>query len=121
MTLGYVVLSKFPGAIHWRDGGICILCGIDCDLLRAWLSHYRRIDWNLFKAASAVLTAAGFDLHLFKLWQADHIVPVSEGGPTTMENGRILCHPCHKRVTKEMHQRRKAARSSPYASKSAER
>lgn len=29
--------------------------------------------------------------------QADHVVPVSEGGRWTMENGQGLCAPCHLR------------------------
>lgn len=28
--------------------------------------------------------------------QVDHIVPVFEGGTRELENGRVLCVPCHK-------------------------
>ncbi len=36
-------------------------------------------------------------------WDADHIVPVAEGGGLCgLENYRTLCHPCHKRVTAEL-------------------
>lgn len=36
-------------------------------------------------------------------WDADHIVPVVEGGGLCgLENYRTLCHPCHKRVTAEL-------------------
>jgi len=28
--------------------------------------------------------------------QADHIIPVAEGGQTTMENGAGICVTCHK-------------------------
>lgn len=45
--------------------------------------------------------------------EADHIVPVIEGGPTTLENGRWLCPPCHKLETRKLHQRRKAAGLAP--------
>ena len=34
------------------------------------------------------------------LWQADHIVPVSEGGgEADLDNYRTLCDPCHARET----------------------
>lgn len=40
-------------------------------------------------------------------WDADHIVPVVEGGADGgLDNYRTLCHPCHKRVTAELAARR---------------
>ena len=40
-------------------------------------------------------------------WEADHIVPVCEGGGLCgPENYRILCIPCHRRVTAELAKRR---------------
>jgi 5-methylcytosine-specific restriction endonuclease McrA len=40
-------------------------------------------------------------------WDADHIVPLSEGGDFGLENIRTLCLPCHKRETSKLleHQR----------------
>ena len=36
-------------------------------------------------------------------WDADHIVPVAEGGgECDLANYRTLCHPCHKQSTKEL-------------------
>ena len=29
-------------------------------------------------------------------WEADHHVPVSDGGSDRLDNCRILCTPCHK-------------------------
>lgn len=44
-------------------------------------------------------------------WDADHIVPVVEGGgECDLENFRTLCHPCHKQVTAELAARRAAER-----------
>jgi len=37
----------------------------------------------------------GMDL-LPGAWEAHHIVPVSKGGPDTVENCQILCIDCHK-------------------------
>lgn len=47
-------------------------------------------------------------------WDADHIVPVSEGGgECDLSNYRTLCHPCHKKVTKELAARLSAKRKEP--------
>lgn len=40
------------------------------------------------------------------LWQADHIIPVAEGGGECgLENYRTLCTPCHNQVTRELRAR----------------
>lgn len=40
-------------------------------------------------------------------WDADHIVPVVEGGGECgLDNYRTLCHPCHKKATAELAKRR---------------
>ena len=39
-----------------------------------------------------------------QLWQADHIIPVAEGGgEASLDNFRTLCVPCHELVTKKVH------------------
>ncbi len=110
MRLGYFTLSRFAGAVGWRDGKICALCGLDCGHLRAWLDYYRRCSADLYKNAWTTLEEMGFDSNVYELWEADHIIPRCEGGPNTLDNGRTLCHPCHKRVTREMHARHKEDR-----------
>jgi hypothetical protein len=47
------------------------------------------------------------------LWQADHILPVAEGGGgCSLENLRTLCLPCHRTVTAELSARlRRIARA----------
>jgi len=104
MWLGYRIGSNFSEAVLWYYGGICVLCGIDCGEIDAWLAHYRLIDRDLYRAACATLKAAGFDPDT-RAGEADHVVPVVEGGPTTLENGRVLCQPCHKRETRFLQQR----------------
>ena len=76
-----------------RDKGICALCGTDT---LAGSPHYQE----------RVLGRTGH------LWQADHIVPVIEGGGLCGLDGyRTLCVPCHKRVTAEL--RRRLAKPKP--------
>ena len=54
-----------------RDKGICQRCGL-----------------NVVRAR--------------RKWDADHIVPVADGGGECgLENYRLLCRPCHVRVTLE--------------------
>lgn len=44
-------------------------------------------------------------------WEADHIVPVVEGGGECgLENLRTLCQPCHRRETAKLAARRAAKR-----------
>jgi 5-methylcytosine-specific restriction protein A len=45
------------------------------------------------------------------LWEADHIVPVIEGGSNRLDNMRTLCVPCHKAETRELRQRLSRARA----------
>ena len=39
-------------------------------------------------------------------WEADHIVPVVEGGDSSLGNIRTLCIRCHRGVTAELRSRR---------------
>jgi 5-methylcytosine-specific restriction endonuclease McrA len=40
------------------------------------------------------------------LWDADHVVPVAEGGgECDLSNMRTLCLKCHRRVTMELRER----------------
>jgi 5-methylcytosine-specific restriction protein A len=91
-----------------RDRGICAICAVDC--AAAWRelkrlrggARVRRLkDWGL-KALSRKT-----------LWDADHIVPVVEGGgECDLENIRTLCLKCHRAATAELRKRR-AAPSGP--------
>jgi hypothetical protein len=39
-------------------------------------------------------------------WDADHIVPIAEGGRHTADNLRTLCLRCHKKETESLRVRR---------------
>lgn len=93
-----------------RDKGICALCGLDtialADALDWCLGHLESADFNALRFAIGVGSRYGGDL-----WDADHILPVIEGGgECDLDNLRTLCIPCHKKVTRDMHHRHKRAR-----------
>lgn len=86
------------------EGGCCQLCGIDGHALftriRALepserLNALCNANWKLPKSAKALDRL----LHEPKegdFWQADHILPVAQGGGGCgLENLRTLCVPCH--------------------------
>lgn len=39
-------------------------------------------------------------------WEADHILPVVEGGDSSLDNIRTLCIPCHRAATAALRARR---------------
>lgn len=101
-------LRTDPGYIRQkvldRDHGICASCGIDC--LAAWR------DLKRLRGSARVKAFAswGFRPNFRKsLWDADHIVPVVEGGgECDLENIRTLCLKCHREVTADLRQRRQS-------------
>lgn len=86
-----------------RDRGVCAQCGIDCltvwknlKRLRGAASLKARMEWGLR------LGSAGRK----SLWDADHIVPVVEGGgECDLENIRTLCLKCHRTVTSQLREK----------------
>lgn len=86
-----------------RDRGVCALCRVDTraayfELKRARGAHRLRLleRWGLKR------------MNRKTLWDADHIVPVIEGGgECDLENIRTLCLMCHRRATDELLTRRR--------------
>lgn len=98
-----------------RDRGICALCGVDSAVLGAVLAR----EWRRVKLAHTPRQReerAGFRrryrwyFRRTSYWDADHIIPVVEGGECTLENMRTLCVPCHQQVTKDLARRRASRR-----------
>lgn len=89
-----------------RDGGICASCNVDTIAAARRLRHARGAG------RQALLAHWGLKQRTRKsLWDADHIVPVAEGGgECDLENLRTLCLRCHRRATLELRERRLAAR-----------
>ena len=56
------------------------------------------------------------------LWDADHILPVAEGGgQCDLDNLRTLCLPCHREATRELRVRLRAAPERVLSARFAER
>ena len=84
-----------------RDRGVCALCRIDCI---AELRRLKRLRAERRRAAWAAWGLRPGDRA--SLWDADHIVPVVEGGgECDLSNIRTLCLRCHRMVTQELRKR----------------
>jgi 5-methylcytosine-specific restriction endonuclease McrA len=91
-----------------RDRGICAACAVDTIHALHVIKRargVRRLEllarWGLKKRTRR------------SLWDADHIVPVVEGGgECDLENIRTLCLICHRRATRELRERLIRARKS---------
>jgi 5-methylcytosine-specific restriction enzyme A len=74
-----------------RDRGVCATCGVDC--LATWL-HLKRLRGS---ARLKAFTEWGITRSRKSLWDADHILPVAEGGgECDLTNLRTLCLKCHR-------------------------
>ena len=93
-------------AVWRRDHGVCVQCGVDTEALKQhWRNLRGHYDWEAFHVA---LLDQGFDPHgRVNWWDADHILPMIEGGGNQLSNLRTLCQPCHKAETARLAGRRK--------------
>jgi hypothetical protein len=84
-----------------RDRGICAGCGIDT------VTEARRLRFARGPQRASLLTHWGLRRRSRKsLWDADHIVPVIEGGgECDLENIRTLCLRYHREVTVSLRRR----------------
>lgn len=115
-----------------RDRGVCQRCGLDTveaknifeslrwsddvePLTEAELAMTKkwRDAWWREAALSGRYTICcrarliGFDPSRQTWWDADHVLPVVEGGgECDLSNMRTLCQPCHKDATKALARRR---------------
>lgn len=105
--------------VEKRDKGICALCGRDCHQLEKRIRARAGEHWWDNDHPRLPESARRFRRLLRRLripwgsslWQADHVVPVVEGGGGCgLENLRTACLCCHKRVTRELARRRAEAR-----------
>lgn len=90
-----------------RDRGVCSQCGIDCEAEIRRLKRLRGVgrikgwkDWGLRPGQRK------------SLWDADHILPVAEGGgECDLSNMRTLCLRCHREATAQLRARLNASRT----------
>jgi 5-methylcytosine-specific restriction endonuclease McrA len=75
---------RFRDAVGARDKGVCASCGRDV------LAEQQREAEARWRADNPEPT-----------WEADHIVPLEDGGEHLMANAQTLCSPCHRRKTAE--------------------
>jgi len=122
--------SEARAAVFQRDRGVCAHCRRDCHAIQAelrgmaaildeaWARQFGRtaIGHTLVLYSHECPVIAGPFLRLCEavglkkpwryprhLWEADHIVPVVEGGgECTLSNYRTLCIPCHRAETAKL-------------------
>jgi 5-methylcytosine-specific restriction endonuclease McrA len=84
-----------------RDKGVCAVCGIDTEAAGLRLRRSRG------RNRQALLAEWGLtSLWRRSLWDADHILPVAEGGgECDLDNIRTLCLKCHRKATAELRSR----------------
>jgi 5-methylcytosine-specific restriction endonuclease McrA len=91
--------------VFQRDKGVCAGCAADTEKIARVAYHTKDDIWSIYRAM-------GFNRNRHQtLWEADHMVEVSNDGETSLDNIQTLCVPCHKAKTKKMHADRKAART----------
>lgn len=110
-------------SVWHRDHGICARCNLDTQALRELLHDTKSEVYKCLTSklnpkdgpfGKTVLNRLGFAGGHYSChwWEADHIVPVVEGGgECDLDNYRTLCLPCHKTVTRELRRRRALERN----------
>ena len=102
-----------------RDQGVCAGCGIDTKVVWALWEQCRskRYYHNLGRGPHGVRQwmpegwmdqwGPWVNLNTYQMWEADHIIPVSEGGGCCgLDNYQTLCLKCHKEDTAALAKRK---------------
>jgi 5-methylcytosine-specific restriction endonuclease McrA len=94
--------------VFLRDKGICSACSVDT------IAEARRMRFSRGERRVALLASWGLKTRTRKsLWDADHVVPVAEGGgECDLENIRTLCLRCHQTATLQLRERLRAAKAA---------
>ena len=84
-----------------RDRGVCDCCGVDT------IAAARKLRFSRGANRASLHAFWGLRTKSRKtLWDADHIVPVVEGGgECDLENIRTLCLRCHRMATTQLRER----------------
>ncbi|HEY3458620.1 MAG TPA: HNH endonuclease signature motif containing protein [Bryobacteraceae bacterium] len=91
--------------VYRRDRAFCALCHIDAD------AAYRDLLRSRGRGRRVLLEHWGLKrMSRRSLWDADHILPVAEGGgECDLDNLRTLCLVCHRQQTLRLQQRLKTS------------
>jgi hypothetical protein len=101
--------SYLRECVFARDRGVCALCAIDTVLLRRSIM---RLPFSERMRELRAMIETGIIIRGRKSWwEADHIVPVVEGGDSNLENLRTLCTACHRDETRSLRARRHASKA----------
>ena len=94
-------MSYLREQVFQRDQGICAECGVNTE------AEWKRIKRLRGEHRRQVLAEWGRSgRRRLSLWDADHVVPVAEGGgECDLSNIRTLCLKCHNKVTAELRDR----------------
>ncbi len=105
--------------VYKRDKGICKICNVDTkNIAKNALLLEGEARENFLKSNDiSTKRKIWMKKHGGGLWDADHIVPVKEGGGLCgLDNLRTLCIKCHKTITtsfvKELAQKRKETKNN---------
>lgn len=82
---------------------MCQACGLDTRAVERRLreeatTHLRGWYYAAHTQLGKMLMKQGFDVRR-SLWDADHVVPLTDGGQFSRPWVWTLCQPCHKRKT----------------------
>jgi hypothetical protein len=88
-----------------RDKGVCASCGIDT------MKEFRSLRYARGDKRVKLRAYWGLGKRIRRsLWDADHILPVVEGGgECDLDNLRTLCLLCHREATRQLRTRLRAA------------
>ena len=81
-----------------------------CSVTMMLLVYVVAVKPNLASVSSKPVFSSNVLLvfSVLQFWEADHIIPVSEGGGECgLDNYRTLCVMCHKKATEELNRRLK--------------
>ena len=102
--------SYLRECVFERDAGVCALCRLDTHKLRR---RIMRLPFaQRMRELRALQECGAIHKKRKSWWEADHIVPVVEGGDSSLDNMRTLCIPCHRGATRELAARRRRITAS---------
>ena len=94
--------------VYQRDNAICSICKMDTKLIAKQALSLDKIDRDKYLKNLSISLKRKIWKRKYGggLWDADHIIPVKEGGGQCgLDNIRTLCIKCHKEETKKLKQK----------------